>query len=105
MNGKVRPENSKYAAYYIQQLKALPEGHVLNFSDIMETNNGQEYVDKRFKLSEVWMSIILAALVCGGYCVLVCGDGKKYDAGNMEALSKINRWTSMASSVWRNPSP
>ena len=90
LNGKVRPENSKYAAYYVQQLKALPEGHVLNFSDIMETNNGQEYVDKRFKLSEVWMSIILAALVCGGYCVLVCGDGKKYDAGNMEALSKIN---------------
>ena len=90
LDGKVRPENSKYAAYYIQQLKLLPEGHVLNFSDIMESTNGQDYVDKHFSLSEVWMSIILTALVYGGYCVLVGGDDKKYDAGNMEALSKIS---------------
>ena len=90
LDGKIRPENSKYTAFFIQKLKALPEGHVLNFSDIMESRNGQDYVDKRFGLSEVWMSIILTALVYGGHCVLVGGDDKKYDAGNMEALCKIS---------------
>ncbi len=90
LDGKVRPENSKYAAYYIQTLKALPEGTVLNFSDIMETRNGEEYADKRFHLDDIWMSVILTALVYGGYCVLVADNGQRYDAGNMEALCKYS---------------
>lgn len=87
---KVRPENSKYAAYYIQKLKDLPEGNVLNYSDIMTTENGDDYYDIRFKLDEVWMSVILTALVYGGHCVLVSSDGKRYDVANMEALCNIS---------------
>ena len=90
LDGKIRPENSKYVSYYIQKLKNLPEGNVLNFSDIMETRNGDEYVDKRFGLDVVWMSVILTALVYGGHCVLVASDNTRYDAGNMEALCKIS---------------
>ncbi len=90
LDGKIRPENSPYAAYYIQKLKELPEGNVLNYSDIMTTENGDEYFDKRYKLGTVWMSIILTALVYGGHCVLVAENGQRYDAGNMEALCKIN---------------
>lgn len=90
LDGRIRPENSRYAAYFIQALKGLPEGSVLNFSDIMYTENGSEYMDKRFKLDGVWMSVILTALVYGGYCVLVAGDNKRYDAGNMEALAKAS---------------
>lgn len=90
LDGKIRPENSPYVAYYIERLKKLPEGNVLNYSDIMTTENGDEYIDKRFKLGVVWMSIVLTALVYGGHCVLVADDGKHYDAGNMEALCKIS---------------
>ena len=90
LDGKIRPENSPYAAYYIEKLKKLPEGNVLNYSDIMMTENGEEYMDSRFKLGVAWVSIILTALVYGGYCVLVSSDGKHYDAGNMEALCKIS---------------
>ena len=90
LDGKIRPENSKYVSYYIQKMKELPEGNVLNFSDIMDTENGVDYFDKRFKLGEVWMSIILTALVYGGHCVLIVSDSSRYDAGNMEALCKIS---------------
>lgn len=89
LDGKIRPENSPYAQYYIGKLKALPEGNVLNYSDIMTTENGDDYYDIRFKLDIVWMSVILTALVYGGHCVLVASDGKRYDASNMEALCKI----------------
>jgi hypothetical protein len=90
LDGKIRPENSPYVQYYIQKLKELPEGNVLNYSDIMTTENGDEYFDKRFKLGVVWMSIVLTALVYGGHCVLVSENGTRYDAGNMEALCKIS---------------
>lgn len=90
LDGKIRPENSPYVAYYIQKLKELPEGNVLNYSDIMTTENGDEYFDKRFKLGTVWMSIVLTALVYGGHCVLVAENSQRYDASNMEALCKIS---------------
>lgn len=90
LDGKYRPENSKYIGYYISKLNALPEGNVLNYDDIMTTTNGEEYHDIQFKLDDIWMSVILTGLVSGGYCILVAGDGRKYDAGNMEALAKIN---------------
>ena len=74
----------------ISVLKELPEGNVLNYSDIMTTENGDEYFDKRYKLGTVWMSIVLTALVYGGHCVLVSENGTRYDAGNMEALCKVS---------------
>lgn len=90
LDGKIRPENSPYVSYYIQKLKQLPEGNVLNYSDIMTTENGDEYFDKRYKLGVVWMSIVLTALVYGGHCVLAAENGQRYDASNMEALCKID---------------
>lgn len=90
LDGKIRPENSPYVSYYIQKLKQLPEGNVLNYSDIMTTENGDEYFDKCYKLGVVWMSIVLTALVYGGHCVLVAENGQRYDASNMEALCKID---------------
>ena len=90
LDGKIRPENSPYVSFYIQKLKELPEGNVLNYSDIMTTENGDEYFDKRYKLGSVWMSIVLTALVYGGHCILVAENGQRYDAGNMEALCKIS---------------
>lgn len=90
LDGKIRPENSPYAQYYIGKLKALPEGNVLNYSDIMTTENGDDYYDIRFRLNEVWMSVILTALVWAGACVLVDKNGKRYGAGNMEELKSAS---------------
>ena len=90
LDDKIRPENSPYVSYYIEKLKSLPEGNVLNYSDMMMTENGEEYIDRRFKLGVPWVSIILTALVYGGYGILVASDGKHYDAGNMESLCKIS---------------
>ena len=47
LDGKVRVENSKYAAHYLQRLNQLPEGSVLNSSDIMTSLNGQDMVDEK----------------------------------------------------------
>lgn len=89
-DGKVRPENSKYVRYYMNKLHDLPDGNVLNYDDIMTTVNGEDYHDIQFKLDDTWMSVILAGIVYGGYGILVAGDGRKYDAGNMEALARVN---------------
>lgn len=90
LNGKVKPENSKYATYYIQRLSKLPDGSVLNFSDIMEGGEELTHYDKKFKLPDIMFSLVLAALVYGGYCVLVAGDNARYDASNIDKLVKAN---------------
>jgi hypothetical protein len=88
LNGKLSIENSKYASHYLQQLALLPDGSVLNASDIMTSLNGQDMVDKKFRLSIVWMSVIWTSLVYGGHCVLVGRDNKRYDASNVEEFIK-----------------
>ncbi|WP_061214834.1 DUF6079 family protein [Syntrophomonas wolfei] len=88
LDGKVRVENSKYAAHYLQRLKQLPEGGVLNSSDIMTSLNGQDMVDEKFRLSVIWTSVIWTALVYSGNCVLVGPDNKRYDATNVEEFIK-----------------
>ncbi len=88
LDGKLRPENSKFVGYYIKKLNDLPEGNVLNYDDIMETVNGEDYRDIQFRLDDIWMTVVLSGLIYGGYCVLIGGDGKKYDVSNMESLPK-----------------
>lgn len=90
LNGKVKPENSTYANYYIGLLRDLPESSVLNAADLMQGDSYADRVDKRFKLDAIWTSVLFSALVYGGYCVLVAGDNTRYDAGNVEQLSKAS---------------
>ena len=89
-DGKIKPENSKYAVYYMQMLNKLPEGHVLNFSDIMYGEKDEYFYDKRFKLPDVLFSIVLTSLVYSGHCVLVADNNIRYDASNIEKLLKDN---------------
>ena len=42
---KIRPENSKYAAYYIDMVKKLQPQGVLNYSDIFEPRFMEMYID------------------------------------------------------------
>lgn len=88
LDGKVSAEHSKYATYYLGKLAKLPEGGVLNASDIMTSLNGQDMVDSEFKLSVIWTSVIWTALVYSGNCVLVGPDNKRYDASNVEEFIK-----------------
>lgn len=89
VDGKIRLENSPFAAFYIQRIKQLPEGHVLNYTDIMEGDRSGNGYDKQFHFDEAFMSILLTALVYGGHCVLVASDGKRYGASSMEALRQV----------------
>lgn len=50
-NDKIKPENSKYANYYIGLLKNLPPQGVLNYSDLFEEQFMSIYVDMQFKIS------------------------------------------------------
>lgn len=88
LDGKVSVEHSKYATHYLGKLAKLPEGAVLNASDIMTSLNGQDVVDSEFKLSVIWTSVIWTALVYSGNCVLVGPDNKRYDASNVEEFIK-----------------
>ena len=90
LNGKVKPENSMYATYYIQKLNNLPEGSVLNFSDIMVGGTEEYYYDKKYFLTDVLFSLVLTSLVYAGYCVLVAGDNIRYDASNIEKMAKAS---------------
>ena len=55
---KIRPEGSKYAAYYIDQLKQLPPQGVINYSDIFDVKYDDQYEDKHFKINYLFTPII-----------------------------------------------
>lgn len=88
LDGKVSVEHSKYASFYLGKLAKLPDGGVINSSDIMTSLNGQDMVDSEFRLSIIWTSVIWTALVYSGNCVLVGPDNKRYDASNVEEFIK-----------------
>lgn len=88
LDSKVSAEHSIYATHYLGKLAKLPDGAVLNASDIMTSLNGQDMVDSEFKLSIIWTSVIWTALVYSGNCVLVGPDNKRYDASNVEEFIK-----------------
>ena len=59
---KIRPEGSRYAAYYIDKVKALPQQGVLNFSDLFETQGLYWQIDKRFKIWHIFTPIIFLSM-------------------------------------------
>lgn len=89
-DGKIRPENSAYARYYIDMLNNLPKQGVINFSDIFEADFRDEYYDKRFNIHFVFTPIIFLSLVYAGHAVLTLGDGTKLSAANLDTVPKIS---------------
>lgn len=87
---KIRPEGSKYAAYYINRLRNLPQQGVLNYSDIFEVRFMDMYIDKHFKIENIFMPIIFLSMVFGGYAVITTKDGRTITASNLDQLPKIN---------------
>ena len=87
---KIRPEGSKYAAYYIDQIRKLPPQGVLNYSDIFEPRFMEMYIDKRFKIEFIFTPIIFLSMVYGGYAVITTKDGRTITASNLDQVPKIN---------------
>lgn len=91
---KIRPEGSKYAAYYIDMLKKLPPKGVLNYTDLFDeeiTFDGQiNFIDKAFKISYIFTPIIFLSLVYAGYAVITLKNGSMLTASNLDQVPKIN---------------
>ena len=85
---KIRPEGSKYAAYYIDKLKKLPPQGVLNYSDLFDTGFMDTY-DKRFHISSLFTPIIFLSLVYAGYAVLTLKNGVTLSAANLDTVPKL----------------
>lgn len=87
---KIRPEGSKYAGYYIDQIRNLPPHGVLNYTDIFESRFMDVYIDKKFKVEFVFAPIIFLAMVYAGYAVITMKDGKTITASNIDQIPKIS---------------
>jgi hypothetical protein len=87
---KIRPENSKYASYYINKVKELPPQGVLNYSDIFEPRFMDVYIDKQFHIEYIFTPIIFLSMVYGGYAVITTKDGKTITASNLDQIPKMS---------------
>mgnify|MGYP000850961508 CR=1 FL=1 len=85
----ISPQSSMYAKYFIDEINRLPQGKVLNRSDIIERINEDVELDKRFKMEPIWIVLILSALVYSGDITLAAG-GKKFDATMLKELASEN---------------
>ena len=87
---KIRPEGSKYAAYYIDLLKALPPQGVLNFSDLFEPQGLYWQIDKKFRIWYVFTPIIFLSMVYAGYSVITLNNKETITASTLDRIPKIN---------------
>lgn len=86
---KIRPEGSKYAAHYIDLVKALPQQGVLNFSDIFEPQGLYWQIDKKFRIWNIFTPIILLSMVYAGYAVITLKNGETITASTLDKVPKI----------------
>ena len=86
---KISTKNSKYAAFFINQLSKLPPKGVINFSDIYE-EDFNEYLDKQFGISYALMPVVFLALVHSGNAVIALKSGITLTASNLDILPKTS---------------
>lgn len=84
---RITPANSKYAQYILEKLKSKPHGQVVNYSEVMETVYGVDYLaPDRFRLEAEWVAVLLATLIYSGDIVLSL-PGNKFDASKLSDLA------------------
>ncbi len=89
-NGNIKPDGSRYAAWFIEKVRALPPQGVLNFSDLFENDESDEYFDKTFHISYWFCPIILLSLVYAGHAVLTLHNGNQLTASGLDQATKLN---------------
>ena len=87
---KIKPEDSKYAAYYIDKIKQLPPQGVLNYSDIFDERFGSIFADKKFQIEFIFTPIIFLSLVYAGHAVLTLDSGKTLSASSLDDVPRTN---------------
>lgn len=85
----ISPKSSSYARYFIDIINKLPQGKVLNRSDIIVRINEEVEYDTKFKLEPIWVTLILSALVYNGDITLTAG-GKEFTATMLKELAAEN---------------
>ncbi len=86
---KIRPEGSKYAAYYIDLVKALPPQGVLNFSDLFEQQGLYWQIDKKFRIWHLFTPVIFLSMVYAGYAVITLKSGETITAASLDKVPRI----------------
>ena len=84
---RLDPGKSKYAQYITGLLQKKGHGQVVNRSELIQDDQGVEYMDKdRQRLEPEWVAVVLATLVYSGDLVLAI-PGKKFDALSISQLT------------------
>ena len=84
---RLDPGKSKHAKYILGLLEQKGQGQVVNRSELIQDDQGVEYMDKdRQRLEPEWVTVVLAALVYSGHLVFAI-PGKKFDATSLPQLA------------------
>lgn len=87
---RLDPSKSQYSRYILALLKKKGQGQVVNRSEIIQDDNGVDYLAKdTLRLEPDWTAVVLAALVYSGDIVLAI-PGKKFDATSLSLLAATN---------------
>jgi len=84
---KIDPYKSKYTKFILDTLNAKGHGQVVNRSEIIQDDNGLEYMNPGgSRLEPEWVAVLVAALVYSGDVVFAI-LGKKFDATGLQQLA------------------
>ena len=84
---RIEPYKSKYATLILDRLKQKGHGQVVNRNEIIQDDNGLEYMDQQSaRLEPDWAVVTIAALVYSGDLILAI-PGKKFDATTLKLLA------------------
>ena len=88
---RLDPDKSKYAKHILDLLARKGHGQVVNRSELIQDDNGVEYMGRdRQRLEPEWVAVILAALVYAGDLVLAM-PGKKFGRYRPASVGRSQR--------------
>ena len=84
---RIEPDTSKYARFILDIIKAKGFGQVINHNEIIQDDQGIEYMNPGgARLEPEWVVVLLAALVYTGD-IMIAISGRKFDATNLPLLA------------------
>ena len=87
---RIEPCKSKYANFILDRLKQKGHGQVINRNEIIQDDNGLEYMNQQSaRLEPDWAIVTIAALVYSGDLILAI-PGKKFDATALKPLASTS---------------
>lgn len=89
-NERITVDNSKYAQYYLNELKKVSDNGVVNFNDIYEKISTLEYTDKKFHISNAILPVVFLALVYCGDAIITLNDNTAIGAAELDSIKDIN---------------